>query len=1350
MRAALIFTFGFTILAVYLTAVPASAVDEGNYILIYHPAYIEELTPLINWRNNHGHTVVAKTINWVYDHYSKPEPDESIKAFISDAYNNWSVNLEYVLLAGSNNQIPSHDYIYYSYYPEEDVCDTWYTLLDDDDIPDVAIGRLPVSSEDAVSAYVNKVIYYESHTGGQWKEDIYLATEDPTLGNNDLILNVIPDDYDVEIDSETEFGEDYEGLSYSCITNISEGKIIALHNGYSEYSYWSYYLNNGYYTVYDLENYYKYPIVLGMNCQTGDFSEPTCIGIDFIEAVKQVGEIEYEIGSIAYIGSAKAENPIKCIWLGRAFLEEILRSNAPSVGTAFTDAKGKLIIQKPSVTETCWAYHFLGDPALEVDLPFEYFPELLSRWPVYQGSPVGNSTVSAELPLAWEDPVQPPGSVVSNFSNDSPLCGSWAENATPVVIAPSGDFTKTYYSTTQEAFDLYSSGDMQTPVTADVDADGEMDTVIVSDFDSSCKIYLLGEDGMYKPGFPVSLNESCDYPPAIGDINADGYLDIIVATDTKLHAIDHEGNKQVLANFNDIYQGNVAAGSPAIGDINQDGYLEIIMSLHLYPQEYSYLVVYEQDGDIVQGWPVLLPTELITAPALADINGDPGDIEIVVGSVNNPSGGGPGNRMETREDWDNGQCRVFEYDGTYITSGPTTSTKYELPPVVADVMGDPTPEILLVNEQYGARVNVYDPDCTLIDDFSYGGTPTSPPTVADVDGDGLNEVIMGTEGELKNIYDPGLSTQWNCPLYGDVSAPAVCDLDDDGSTDIVCGDGEAVYAFTTEGSYDNGHLDEEWSKSGHDNMNTGLWDILAPTNVVAEDVPDDEGGAIEIRWAPSLDDGIRSTRAQGYQIWRREWMDITPPESINETGDDIMAGTVSPVTASRSVKTDIEGEYSDRNLVGWDWIDSTIGSSYIDDTVENHTEEYPIYYAYKLITGDAASLPPPPGEEGNTIIEGHLSQPSIGASAEAHDNIPPAPPTNLEGSLTYHSQEETYDVHLEWELSINDPQYGQGPINTEGRLSGTDTVASGTDTVAKITLPRSEWDTPRVTGSAAVTPPAPVDPELAKKMEGLKSSAETSGLTTTGISGGNTSEEYGDKLKEKAGSLAVKNGTFTITPSESASGLSPGDPMSGSTSVSPVTERGKTTYRDEQPEALDVESYWLRYDDGGPVIVNDYIGPPGTDECDILNIPENGIESYTFWVFCKDGENDSEMSNPYEPEITLGKLAGILTASDGSTLVVAGSDTGVSAYDEPTAYPNPFTESVTIGWPLDEEDSESPEADVVIYDIAGRKVKSFSNVSDCHVLWTGLDENGNAVPGGVYIVNVTVDGETFAYKVMRK
>jgi hypothetical protein len=68
-------------------------------------------------------------------------------------------------------------------------------------------------------------------------------------------------------------------------------------------------------------------------------------------------------------------------------------------------------------------------------------------------------------------------------------------------------------------------------------------------------------------------------------------------------------------------------------------------------------------------------------------------------------------------------------------------------------------------------------------------------------------------------------------------------------------------------------------------------------------------------------------------------------------------------------------------------------------------------------------------------------------------------------------------------------------------------------------------------------------------------------------------------------------------------------------------------------------------------------------------------------------------------------------------------------------FPNPFRSNVLISYSMG---SGAEYADLKIYDVAGRSVKSFDNktirLSD-HIIWNGTDNTGRSVPQGIYFVH---------------
>ena len=128
------------------------------------------------------------------------------------------------------------------------------------------------------------------------------------------------------------------------------------------------------------------------------------------------------------------------------------------------------------------------------------------------------------------------------------------------------------------------------------------------------------------PGFPLSFGSNTTYKPMRGltlaDLNNDGADEIILCHNEKINVIDGQGNvlwTQALA-------GGMAQYPAAVGDINNDGILEIVV-LTAYGNARGGINVFDASGNFL----LMMVTNnnpLICAPVLADINND-GELEII-------------------------------------------------------------------------------------------------------------------------------------------------------------------------------------------------------------------------------------------------------------------------------------------------------------------------------------------------------------------------------------------------------------------------------------------------------------------------------------------------------------------------------------------------------------------------------------------------------------------------------------------------------------------------------------------------------------------------------------------------
>ncbi|HET8540596.1 MAG TPA: hypothetical protein VFL83_12055 [Anaeromyxobacter sp.] len=151
------------------------------------------------------------------------------------------------------------------------------------------------------------------------------------------------------------------------------------------------------------------------------------------------------------------------------------------------------------------------------------------------------------------------------------------------------------------------------PVFADLDDDGEMDLIVASqDFG----LYAVGARARPLAGFPVRAGYRLYEGPAVADLDGDRRLEVVFASaDGMLHAVSAGGEK--LPGF-PVRVGPRLFGGPAVADLDRDGALDVVVVA-----SDGTVAAVDAKGKPIAGFPsMLFATDATASPLVFDLAGD--------------------------------------------------------------------------------------------------------------------------------------------------------------------------------------------------------------------------------------------------------------------------------------------------------------------------------------------------------------------------------------------------------------------------------------------------------------------------------------------------------------------------------------------------------------------------------------------------------------------------------------------------------------------------------------------------------------------------------------------------------
>jgi len=473
------------------------------------------------------------------------------------------------------------------------------------------------------------------------------------------------------------------------------------------------------------------------------------------------------------------------------------------------------------------------------------------------------------------------------------------------------------------------------PVLADMDGDGDLDVGIG---DSDGWVHLLDDDGTSlngnwpaPTGWPGSFPFPVRISPAVVDLDGDGEMDVIsthhfgadawdIATGADLPGwpvyLGVTGPDSLLGQY-------PSCASPVVGDADGDGELEVVICRVFTGSSNleASVFMFEHTGGACK-WACNLQllqdgASVYATPAMCDVNGD-GDVDVLVATAD-----GYQNGIDVMD-----SMSLEDISGVYLLEGTTGVIQWE--------------EMIGNCHIYGA------------------------PVVADLEGDGTNEVIFGTytsNASLRKVYILDGVTgniEHSLDVPNRVMGPVgVGDLDEDGKLDIVAG-------VMTNGIY-------AWSGAGSHALLPGF-----PVSTTGSP----NGGITIVDMDADFELEIVAGTNSG-------WLYAINPDGSICTGFPVDTGSN---TMCQVAAGDIDGDGA-LELVG---ADNAEAQAWCYDMGSG---SYPCEMPWRQFQHD-----------------------SWHSGCFEADNTIPEAPTDLAASVTYNTY--GYTANLTWDLSVNDPYSG--------------------------------------------------------------------------------------------------------------------------------------------------------------------------------------------------------------------------------------------------------------------------------------------------------------------------------------
>ncbi len=420
-------------------------------------------------------------------------------------------------------------------------------------------------------------------------------------------------------------------------------------------------------------------------------------------------------------------------------------------------------------------------------------------------------------------------------------------------------FATTLYANKGETLWIYKMAGKNIDASAaigDIDRDGYLDIVVVTTTG-----IVIALDGYGREIWKTELEDIVSIAPTLVDVTGDSGLEILVLTQSgTIHCLDGLTGEPVWKNST-LGEIKWASMNIITTDINGNGNIEIITG-----DIAGTLLCLDGNGKKI--WAYNESEGIGSAPAVGDLDGD-GLAEIIIASEDTP--------LICLSHKGEVKWR-FKPQSDVLVSGRKREVTA---PVIRDINGDGIAEIIT---GMGFELVAINSNGEIVWSSPIKNRIDSGISVGDADGDGAIEIYAtDLSGNIVCVASDG-KQKWSAKLGGKARRSAtIADVDGDGVVEIiVAGYGGKMHLFSPDGT-----LEESLLIKGGTNAAPVIADLLGDGGLCAV-IPQISGSLVVYRWSPVIENPEI--------LWPeyRGWSSRTAGEYLEnkrKISDEIVAGT---------------------------------------------------------------------------------------------------------------------------------------------------------------------------------------------------------------------------------------------------------------------------------------------------------------------------------------------------------------------------------------------------------------------------------------------------------------------------